>query len=298
MNRPGEAAGARRSEFDAAGFGSAVAAGRTRHGLTTRELARRAGISQAYVVTLERGRAQPEGGFHRPTPTVATVVALAGALEVDPHWLFEQGLRPAARHVFLVVGDGRVDVLRAARRAGGPGIRWLWAASSTAGMNTGEPADCVIDLRREQEGQYEPAVIVAALARELRAVGSDEASRDLGIVFADTSTVLAANPPGLLEFEHRWGANVAAAATSADVAVALNVCVYPVGALRVLSDPPAAALDLVSSHNEVWYLHGGRRSSGEAAVSRLGASLLPAGASRRRWVERAAARLVPEAGVG
>ena len=100
--------------FDAVRFGTAIAQRRTALGLSTRDLARLAAISQSYVVALERSRLRGDG----PTPTIDVVARLASALGLSPTDLFHGGLRRTSTHVLLVVDDLRratmPSVLRAA----------------------------------------------------------------------------------------------------------------------------------------------------------------------------------------
>lgn len=58
---------------------------RKRRGWIQKELARRAGLSNAYVSMLERGG--EEYGAVINDPKLATIEALAGALGVRPEWL-------------------------------------------------------------------------------------------------------------------------------------------------------------------------------------------------------------------
>ena len=87
----------RQFEFDPIGFAQWLFAQRKERGWSTRELAIRAGISQPYVVALERARA---GEARRgPTPTVDVVAALAHALDKNILDIFVYSLRPVGRHV-------------------------------------------------------------------------------------------------------------------------------------------------------------------------------------------------------
>lgn len=71
----------------AAGFCKRLASARSEAGVTQRELAKRAGLSGAYVAHIETGRIAE--------PSIYTVQALARALGVRPEWLaFGVGGRP------------------------------------------------------------------------------------------------------------------------------------------------------------------------------------------------------------
>lgn len=275
-----------RLEFDGRAFASIVSSRRSSRGWSTRELARRAGVSQPYVVALERGAA------NGPTPTVDVLARFAHALGLDPTDLFQRSLRVAGRHVLLVV-DGRdassLDTVRriAARTSPEP-PSWVWATSSAAGRRAGTGAETTIDLRRDVADQYDPQRIEQALDRELDAWSI--AGRDLGFVFADTSRVMCAidDHGVLLDFERRWAEVVAGAARRHGARVAWNVCVYELADLRRTHDPAATAVDLVRSHDDVWWCCNGIVAGGRAAVTGILRPLAPPSTPTATWRARVA----------
>jgi transcriptional regulator with XRE-family HTH domain len=277
-----------RLEFDQRRFASIVSSRRSTLDWSMRELARRAGMSQPYVVALERG------ALNGPTPTVEVVARLAHALGIDPTDLFAQSLRPAGRHVLLVTDGAAPPSLDAVRRFAAPDPsgppQWVWAASSATGRRSGAGPDATIDLRRDLTDPYDPHRIEQALDRELDAVSIDTAGHDIGFVFADTSRVMAAaDEPGvLLEFERRWADVVAGCARRHGARAAWNVCVYALADLSRTSDPAGTAVDLIRSHDDVWWRHGGRAATGRSAVTSILRPLAPPGTTARAWRARVA----------
>lgn len=270
-----------RREFDPGAFAALLAERRGERRWSTRELARRAGVSQPYVVSLERG------AVDGPTPTVDVVARLAHALGVDPTVLFDRSLRPAGRHALLVV-DGTVSlsVVQRAAASGPPAAdRWVWASSSAAGRREGAGSDAVIDLRRDGDLQYRPDRIESAFGRELDAVSLLTAGHDVGFVFADTSRVMGDldDPAVLLDFERRWAGVVGGAARRRGARAAWNVCVYRLDDLRRTHDPTATVLDLVGCHDDVWWSRSNTVTSGRSAVVGMLMRLVPEGMSARAW---------------
>ena len=270
----------RRHEFDPAGLAETIAATRRGNGWSTRELARRARVSQPYVVALERGS---ERG---PTPTVEVLARLANALRLDPKLLLERSLRQARRHVLLVLDNPAHPPLEIVRRASGePDLSWIWAATSTAGRRGGSGAATFIDLRRDEAELYLPDRIEQALADELRAVRSELPDGEIGIVFAETSRALASidEPSTLLEFECRWDDAVAKALRQVGQRARWNVCVYEVADLRRLDDPVGTVVELCHSHHELWYAHRGNLESGLAGATTALHTMRPPGTANSKW---------------
>lgn len=270
----------RRHEFDPAGLAETIAAVRRDNGWSTRELARRARVSQSYIVALERGS---EGG---PTPTVEVLAGLAAALRLDPKLLLERSLRQAQRHVLLVIDHPALPPLEIVRLASGePDLSWIWAASSTAGRRGGSGAATFIDLRRNEAGPYVPDRIEQALAAELQAARRELPDSELGIVFAETSRALASidDPSTLLEFECRWDDAVAVALRQVGQRARWNVCVYEAGDLRRLDDPVGTVVQLCHSHHEMWYAHRGNLESGLAGATAALHSMRPRDTAISTW---------------
>jgi transcriptional regulator with XRE-family HTH domain len=269
-------------EFDATGFASAVADARLARGWSTRELSRRAGISQPYVVALERAR---EGGADRtPTPAIDVVARLADALGLRIDQLVGSALRRSPRHVLLVLdADHRHPMSHVREFTRDDPDAWVWASSASG--DTPRAASHRIDLRRDSEGAYRPDHITRSLQRELRALAPELGNRTIGLVLPETSSVMASidDPGTVLGFEARWGDIVARAAESVGAHAAWNVCVYEVGALRGLHDPVEATLGLIADHDAVWSAGRTRSATGPDAAEHILERLRPAGTDSGEW---------------
>lgn len=269
-------------EFDGASFADAIATARLRLGWSTRELSRRAGISQPYVVALERPR--QSGAPRTPTPAIDVVARLADALGLGMSHLVATALRRSSRHVVLVLdGDHRHPLTHVQEFADDPGSDWVWASSQPG--DRPRAAAHRIDLRRDGERGYRPDEIERSLRTELTALGDRVAGRRLGLVFPETSKVMTSidDPGTLLEFERGWGDVVTRAAAHAGGHATWNVCVYEIAALRSLAQPVLATLDLIRNHEAVWSAGRNRRATGRAAAVHLLERLRPAGADPEAW---------------
>lgn len=271
-------------EFDAGRLARTITGSRTALGWSTRDLARRADLSQPYVVALERAR---DGDTSRsPVPSVEVIARLAHALGFDPLELARLALRPAGRHVLLVVEDtAHCPLHHAVAAVACEPDRWIWAASG-AGPHNAETADHLsIDLRRDGPTAYEPDRIAASLVTELQAHRPDVNGRHLGLVFADTSKVMMSltDPQVVVDFEHRWHHEVTSAALSVGAHAAWNVCVYESGALSALPTPLDATVDLLRSHDTVWSAQRDTVITGAAAARRILSRLRPAGTHAAAW---------------
>lgn len=269
-----------RQEFDPAGFAATLAAARGTRGWSTRELARRAGVSQPYVVALERGS---ERG---PTPTVEVIARLANAFHLDPKVLFDESLRAARRHVLLVIEGPEQPTLEIVRQATGePDLAWMWAATSVTARRAGRGAAMFIDIRRNESEPYHPDRIEHALADELQSVQNKLPGGDIGMVFAETSHALASldDPSILLEFERRWDDVVDKALKLVEQRARWNVCVYDLADLLRFNDPPQAIVDLCHSHHEMWHTHGDRLETGIAGATAVLHEMRPPGTTVTQW---------------
>ena len=270
-------------EFDAVAFARALVAGRQQHGFSTRELSRRAGISQPYVVALERAATDPTAAT--PTPTIDVMARLADALGRTPHSLLDAALRRAGRHVLLVLEDvSRSPLTHVHRACGDDRLRWIWAASAPDEPRPRAAAHH-IDLRRNRARAYDPQAIARSLEHELAALGDAIHGEQLGLVFAETSAVMAGldDPDVIIRFEHAWHDVVTSATDRAGAHTAWNVCVYELEALIGLGNPIDATLDLIRSHDAVWL---GRRNtvlSGADAARRVLQHMRPDLVDRDDW---------------
>jgi transcriptional regulator with XRE-family HTH domain len=104
-------------EAVAAAIGASVRRARARSGMSTRELAQRAAMSQPFLSNIENGRS---------TPSVATLYKLAGALGVTTSELLptraEEGIQLARAGEGVVTGvDETPGAARSTLLTGGPG---------------------------------------------------------------------------------------------------------------------------------------------------------------------------------
>ena len=260
---------------------------RQRLGLSTRDLSRIAGISQPYVVALERAG---NSGLRRGhTPTVQVVARLSHALGCEPAALFSAALRRVGRHALLVVEDSERSPLELARHAtdaaGGGADIWVVAGSSHATRGTTGVEHRLIQLHRDSPHTYEPAVIASSLRDELQRLGPELDARNVGLMFAETSSVMSAldDPLAVIEFEHQWGEIVGAATATVGAHAAWNVCVYEIGALKSLDEPVDAALELLRSHDTLWASRRSEVATGASAARRILGRLRPASFTRAAW---------------
>ena len=231
-------------QFNSAGFATLLNEKRHQLGLSTRELAQRAKISQPYVVALERARNTNSKTKKTPTPTVDVIAQLAFALNIDANTLFNQAMQISSRHVLLIVDHSATTPLEIVKQASiNQPQTWLCAEK------TGD-----IDLRQTKSRIYKPADITLALNSELQKLRSRIASQTLGLVFSDTSEVMTEfdNPQAVLKFENKWADVVNRAVTAAGAQAAFNVCVYKIADLNKLTNPTKAINELFEVHDEVW----------------------------------------------
>ena len=291
-------------EFDPAGFARALAGLRAERSMSTRLLSARAGLSQSYVVALERSRSAASRRATSPTPTVEVLARIADALGIEPGELLRSALRRRGRHVLLVVDDHHRSSLDRARNAAGrlAGVgvvdEWVWAGSTADGDAGVEHPHRRIDLRRSGargSRHYDPRAIRRSLRDELGSFGNQLEGAALGLVFAETSDVITSldSPDVLLEFEHQWSDTVTAAADRVGAHAVVNVCVYDPAGLATLPAPIEAALSLLRSHDEVWGARGDEVFTGDEAAVHLLMWLRPPDVDRRAWM-RDARRLVEE----
>jgi transcriptional regulator with XRE-family HTH domain len=268
--------------FDGTAFARVIVERRHALGRSTRDIARRAGLSQPYVVALERPR---DGRSNGPVPTVDALVGLAEALELSPVDLLGNVLVPAGRHVVVLRPSGvplSLDALRAGSGLDGP---WIWASSREQPPIT----DVVpIDLRRDDLQPYVPSRITAAFEREARAVAEHLRARRVGCAFVETSDVLASldDPGTLLTYEHEWGDLVRDTVRRHGGHDVWNVCVYTDEALLALDDPCGAVVDLLRSHDTVWRPTPDGLATGPTAARAALTRFRPDGVGRTAWHRR------------
>lgn len=244
----------RQFEFDPIGFAQWLFAQRKERGWSTRDLAVRAGISQPYVVALERARAGEER--RGPTPTVDVVAALAHALDKNILDIFVYSLRPVGRHVLLVT-QGKatppMDVLRA--ESGITADSWIYP----------------ISVHREKSATYDQKKISKQLNTEITNMKDVIGGKNIGLVFTETSNVMqhVSNPQAIIDFEHKWADVVAEAVKSVGGHAAWNVCVYTAASMNALPGGAASAQVLFDTHSEVWFASGDDVTIGESAKQKI-----------------------------
>lgn len=282
--------------FDAVRFAWMLAHRRQQLGLTTRQLAQRANISQPYVVALERSRngIDPNtSGVSRPSPTVDMIARLAAALHMGATELFSFAVKPAGKHILLLVEDDHESSLDRARRAATKNVSpdatmpqaWLCAGGNN-NRDKHHMHDCLsISLHRDSNKAYKPKAIAASLHKELSRHRPHISGHDIGMLFDETSSLMkdVKNPMSIVEFEHDWSRVVTDATQSVGAFAAWNVCVYRIDNLLSLSHPAEVAQDLLRSHDNVWSARNTSISTGNTAAKRLLTLVRPAGVSAAKW---------------
>ena len=244
----------RQFEFDPIGFAQWLFAQRKERGWSTRDLAVRAGISQPYVVALERARV---GEARRgPTPTVDVVAALAHALDKNILDIFVYSLRPVGRHVLLVT-QGKatppMDVLRA--ESGETVDNWVYP----------------ISVHREKSATYDQKKISKQLNTEITNMQGAISGKNIGLVFTETSKVMqhVSNPQAIIDFEHKWADVVAEAVKSVGGHASWNVCVYTADSMQNLPKGEESVNVLFETHNEIWYAQNDDVVIGDLAKQKI-----------------------------
>ena len=286
----------RASTFDPVRFAQLLSDRRHQLGLTTRQLAHRANISQPYVVALERSRhgvdAKRNGNIS-PSPTVDMIARLAKALQMNAQDLFSLAIRPAGKHILLLMEDNAMTSLERARNASKRSAsnktenpqEWLCAGGQADRTNR-KDQDCLsISLHRDINNAYKPKAIATSLGKELSRHQAKISGRDIGIVFDETSLLMnhVNNPMSIVEFEHDWSRVVTDASQSVGAFAALNVCVYRIDNLLELHNPAEVAQDLLRSHDNVWSARSKSVIRGAVAAKRLLSLVRPKNVSVTNW---------------
>jgi transcriptional regulator with XRE-family HTH domain len=262
-------------EFDPAGLARVLIGTRRQQELSTRDVARRSGVSQAYVVALERARAANLAPG--PTPTVDVLTKLAYALGIPADLLFRKSTRPKSQHVLLIADEPDGELMVSIAHATGTNVgTWLTTSPNnpvdnkvrTLPIQLHAPVD-----RRSRAYHYDSVRVERKLRSELLRHGTSLDATHIGLVFDEMSTVMAAldDPNVVLDEEHRWADKVNAATARVGAHAVWNVCVYSLDALRSLPDPVEATNGLIESHDQVWHLRGKRLSKQHGALRRLAA---------------------------
>ena len=282
--------------FDAVRFAQLLTQRRQQLGLTTRQLAKRANISQPYVVALERSRNGLDAkrtSAMSPSPTVDMIARLATALRMSANELFSQAVRPAGKHVLLFMEDDMMTSLERARTASTKSAtltdrtpqEWL-CAGGPIDHDTHKGHNCLsINLHRDINNAYKPKAITASLSNELSRHQANISGSDIGIVFDETSSLMnhVNNPMSIVEFEHDWKQVVSDATQAAGAYAAWNICVYRIDNLLRLHNPAEVAQDLLRSHDNIWSARNKSISIGNTAAKRLLTLMRPKNVSAKGW---------------
>lgn len=275
--------------FDVRRFGREVRLHRETLGLSTRELARLARLSQSYVVALERSTSSRDASG--PAPTVTAVVALATALRVHPADLLGTALLQAGPHVLYVVdGDGRGIFDTARRRLGAIDV-WLSAGARQDAREDGAPATPHINIHSPGDLTYRRDRVSATIHQELLDLRSVVARQRVGIVFSDVDTALLGATSDLLAMEHEWQTLVSSAGWSSEAESVTAVCVYELDVLMRMDSPLPTTLELFDSHEEVWFSDEHQTCAGRTASMRVLQRLRPSRTRASEWRETCARHL-------
>lgn len=282
-------------------------------GLSTREAARRIGISPSYLVALEQGR-NPSTG-RAPVPSTAILAAIGRVLDIELATLLDASGAPTSPSAHLLLyqtGAGHRSPLEAARRLfAGQVDAWIEMVDPRRSDDAESPPHDVLVRNRWPLGRARSGSPVFETARTLGVLsdvlaGAPRASPPprLGIIFGASSAVLRSieNPPALLESETTWEQDVGAEFRAAlGVEPAANVCVYREADIQELAarlDPLATVLSLIQAHPHVAVQDESGVTAGLAAIETILAAARPAGVSSETWeslARAAAAGLAREA---
>jgi len=270
---------------------------RVRLGLSVRELARRAGVSAAYISAIESGRSSTTG--RPPVISLDVATGLAAALELDVLELVNAGrqapISNSSGHVLLFALDGATpDVMSVLNdRYGDLVDHWLHIADPRGPVSSFARQTVVVwpfghnpyDSTVLDPDQLLKAVeeVVVAHAPQLR-------GKRVGMAITDCSAVMrfVANASTEVELESRWHQEVQRIwRTHLDAEPAMDVCGYfqkDLLALGLTIDQLSTILDLIRWHDEVVSLApDGHVIAGPASVRRLLADVRPMGVSETSW---------------
>jgi transcriptional regulator with XRE-family HTH domain len=270
--------------------------------LSTREAARRIGISPSYLVALEQGR-NPSTG-RAPVPSPLILAAMSQALEIETAVLLDAAgatMSPSVHLLLYQRASGFPSPLGPARRLfAGQVDAWVEIVDPRASDATESPPDDVL-VRRRRERPESPARensgLLGVLSDALADIARSSPPPRLGVIFGASSAVLrwVENPLVLLEGEATWEHDVEAELQAVlGISPAASVCVYreaDIEELGGLVDPLATVLSLIQSHPHVAVHDGDEVATGPAAIETILTAARPSGVSSETWrsLARAAA---------
>jgi transcriptional regulator with XRE-family HTH domain len=278
-------------------LGGMVRRRRDQLGLSTREAARRIGISPSYLVALEQGRNPSTDRAPVPSPTILMSIGQVLGIELGA-LLDAVGAAPSGSvHLLLYQsGSAHRPPIAAARRLFGDRVdAWIEVTDPRAGDDPA-PDDVLVRVHGplgsppSQPRVHDGLRVLAALSELLANAPNAAGGRRVGIVFGANSALLrsAENPLAVLESEATWEHDVAEVCRHAlSAAPAANVCVYREADLEELAarlDPLAAVLGLIRAHPRVAVQGAhGEVTTGPAAVETILSAARPAGISSETW---------------
>lgn len=271
--------------FDLRLFGREVRASRLKAGLSTRNLARAAGISQAYVVALEGSTSSrgPAG----PCPSVQVLAGIASALRLDPAELMVRALRQAGRHVLHVFDDDDADVFGIARDLVGDVDVWISAGyREDPGASTPH-----IAMHPIGDVSWEPGGIEATIQAGLEELAVVLRDQRVGIVFSDLDSTLVQGREQLLSIEWDWQRIISSAAWAAGALSVTSVCLYEMDVLQRMDSAVDTALELVANHDVLWMTRARTTCTGRRASLGLLEGLRPPDVTAAQWRRACARRL-------
>jgi transcriptional regulator with XRE-family HTH domain len=279
-------------------FGRRIRDQRRRLGLSVRALASKAGISSAYVTSIEVGRNPTTG--RPPTPSIHVVRRLADALELDVAQLLDQiGASTTGAdhdHVLLYcLGQSDGGMFALVDRLFGSWVdHWLYIADPREAEVLDQDGRAAVAQWELGAFPYEthhldPGAVVTALDVAVRSLSPTLDGRRVGFASADSSAVMRwlQDPASEVALERTWHTYVNDACIRyLGTEAAIDVCVYDhedIQALGLTIDPIATALALIQSHDRVFVWDHGETVSGPLAIRRILGYARPAGVSVDAW---------------
>jgi len=265
--------------FDREAFGRELRRQRESLGLSTRDVAGRAQVAQSYVVALEGSRSsRDERG---PSPTIDVVLRLAAALQLEPTALVARAVREGGPHILCVAEDSAESLLISLIAAIDDVDTWVTAGERCNPMGRFEH----LSFHAGDASAFDAQAVAMAIEEELLGLGTTIEGRRLGMVFSE-STILTETTDAILEVEHDWSRMVSNAVWTAGAHPAWNVCVYELATIQQMTDPLAACLELIHTHDAVWTARDNALETKDGGQFRLLQHLRPAGMGRRQWREQ------------